>query len=62
MDAIARLYRTDGRGASLTQAAAWGVVLHARAGAQLSERMGPVGFLARELPQEMLAVLRSLEA
>jgi hydroxyethylthiazole kinase-like uncharacterized protein yjeF len=49
------------RGASLAQAAAWGVVLHAQAGARLSERMGPVGFLARELPQEMLAVLASLE-
>jgi len=50
------------RGAPLAQAAAWGVVLHAQAGARLSDRLGPVGFLARELPQEMLAVLTSLQA
>jgi hydroxyethylthiazole kinase-like uncharacterized protein yjeF len=50
------------RGASLEQACAWGVVLHARAGEQLAARLGPVGYLARELPQEMLAVLRGLQA
>ena len=50
------------RGATLEQACAWGVVLHARAGEQLAERLGPVGYLARELPLEMLAVLRGLEA
>lgn len=50
------------RGASLEQACAWGVVLHARAGEQLAQRLGPVGYLARELPLEMLAVLRGLEA
>ena len=48
------------RGASLEQACAWGVVLHARAGETLSARMGPVGYLARELPEGMLAVLRTL--
>lgn len=50
------------RGASLEQACAWGVVLHARAGEQLAEQLGPLGYLARELPLEMLAVLRGLEA
>ena len=50
------------RGATLEQACAWGVVLHARAGEQLAEQLGPVGYLARELPLEMLAVLRGLEA
>jgi len=49
------------RGASLEQACAWGVVLHARAGARLAQILGPVGYLAREIPQEMLAVLRSLQ-
>lgn len=49
------------RGASLVQAVCWGVVLHARAGAQLSQRLGPVGFLARELPREMLSVLSTLD-
>lgn len=38
------------RGASAEQAAAWAVALHARAGRLLAERLGPLGFLARELP------------
>lgn len=50
------------RGASLAQAAGWGVLLHARAGERLAQRLGPVGFLARELPQAMLAVLSKVEA
>jgi hydroxyethylthiazole kinase-like uncharacterized protein yjeF len=50
------------RGASLEQACAWGVVLHAQAGDRLAQRLGPVGYLAREIPQEMVAVLRELEA
>jgi hydroxyethylthiazole kinase-like uncharacterized protein yjeF len=45
------------RGASLEQACAWGVVLHAQAG----ERLGPVGYLARELPAQMQAVLGDLD-
>ncbi len=49
------------RGASLEQACAGGVVLHARAGDRLAERLGPVGYLARELPGEMLAVLAELD-
>jgi len=49
------------RGATLEQACAWGVVLHARAGDQLAARLGPVGYLAREIPLEMLAVLRDLQ-
>lgn len=49
------------RGAPLEQACAWGVALHARAGDRLARRLGPVGYLARELPREMLAVLRELQ-
>jgi hydroxyethylthiazole kinase-like uncharacterized protein yjeF len=49
------------RGATLEQACAWGVVLHARAGDQLAARLGAVGYLAREIPLEMLAVLRELQ-
>lgn len=49
------------RGAPLEQACAWGVVLHAQAGERLAQRLGPVGYLAREIPQEMVAVLRGLE-
>lgn len=31
------------------QAAAWGIWLHGEAGRRLSETMGPIGYLAREL-------------
>lgn len=37
------------RGASPTQAGAWGVWLHGEAGKQLAQRSGTLGFLAREL-------------
>ena len=47
------------RGAPLEQACAWGIVLHAAAGARLS-RTAPLGFLARELPGEVPAALRQL--
>lgn len=45
----------------LDQACAWGVVLHAMAGAALGRRIGPLGFLARELPGEIPALLRRLQ-
>lgn len=48
------------RGASVEQALAWGVALHARAGERLAARMGPLGFLARELPAEIPALLATL--
>ncbi|MGO4382392.1 NAD(P)H-hydrate dehydratase [Pseudoduganella sp. RAF53_2] len=48
------------RGASLEQAAAWGVALHASAGEQLSIRYGVLGYLAREIPAEIPALLRTL--
>lgn len=41
------------RGASPLVAAVWAVWLHARAGTVVSERLGPVGFLARELLPEI---------
>jgi ADP-dependent NAD(P)H-hydrate dehydratase len=50
------------RGATPVGAAAWGVWLHARAGARLCERVGPLGFLARELLDELPRVLAELEA
>jgi len=37
------------RGAAAETAALWGVHLHASAGARLTERFGPVGFLASDL-------------
>jgi hydroxyethylthiazole kinase-like uncharacterized protein yjeF len=48
------------RGASLPQAAAWGVALHARAGERLARRVGPLGYLARDLPAEIPAVMHLL--
>ena len=50
------------RGASLEQACAWGVVVHALAGDRLAARHGPVGYLARELPGAMLEALTALQA
>jgi hydroxyethylthiazole kinase-like uncharacterized protein yjeF len=41
------------RGADPVQAAIWGVFLHARAGEILARRIGPLGFLARELLAEI---------
>ncbi|MBB3122041.1 NAD(P)H-hydrate dehydratase [Pseudoduganella violacea] len=48
------------RGATLAQAAAWGVALHAAAGEQLALRAGTLGYLAREIAAEIPALLRSL--
>jgi hydroxyethylthiazole kinase-like uncharacterized protein yjeF len=48
------------RGAEPLRAAVWGVYLHARAGEQLAARVGPLGFLARELPAEVPPLMREL--
>jgi ADP-dependent NAD(P)H-hydrate dehydratase len=48
------------RGAPLAQAAAWGVAVHAMAGACLADRMGGMGFVASELPAEVPALLQGL--
>jgi len=48
------------RGAPLDQAACWGVALHARAGERLAERMGTLGYLAREISQEIPALLEHI--
>jgi len=48
------------RGAPLAQAAAWGVALHSRAGRSLAERLGPIGYLARELAAELPRLMHSL--
>jgi ADP-dependent NAD(P)H-hydrate dehydratase len=49
------------RGASLTQAAVWGVRLHGKAGEILSRRLGAVGFLASEISPEVPALLQQLD-
>jgi hydroxyethylthiazole kinase-like uncharacterized protein yjeF len=48
------------RGAPLLQAACWGVALHARAGDRLAARLGTLGYLAREIPAEVPALMESL--
>ena len=45
------------RGAPPATAALWGVWLHGAAGEALSDRIGPLGFLARELPGEIPRLL-----
>lgn len=46
------------RGAPPEQAAAWGVALHAMAARRLARRLGPIGYLARELAAEVPALMR----
>lgn len=45
------------RGTPPFEAAAWGVFLHGEAGMRLASRIGPLGFLARELSPEVPAIL-----
>jgi len=48
------------RGATLDQAAVWAVYLHGAAGNRLKRRIGPLGFLARELSDEIATLMNSL--
>lgn len=48
------------RGATPLQAAVWGVHLHGRAGDRLARRVGPLGFLARELLDEVPSLMAQL--
>lgn len=48
------------RGATAAQAACWATHLHAAAGDRLAARVGPTGFLARELLDELPLVLTEL--
>ena len=50
------------RGATLDQAAVWGVHLHGAAGNRLKQKMGSIGFLARELSDEIPALMNALSA
>ena len=45
------------RGADPLAALLWGVWLHGEAGAALAGKVGPIGFLAREIPAELPALL-----
>jgi hydroxyethylthiazole kinase-like uncharacterized protein yjeF len=50
------------RGAAPVQAAVWGVAVHGLSGRRLAERIAPVGFLARELLDDIAGVVATLEA
>jgi hydroxyethylthiazole kinase-like uncharacterized protein yjeF len=45
-----------------TQAACWAAVAHRGAGARLADRLAPVGYLARELADELVPTMRSIIA
>lgn len=45
------------RGADPLAALLWGAWLHGEAGAALAKRVGPIGFLARQIPDEIPALL-----
>jgi hydroxyethylthiazole kinase-like uncharacterized protein yjeF len=45
------------RGADSLTALMWAVLLHGEAGEQLAKKVGPVGFLARQIPDEVPALL-----
>jgi ADP-dependent NAD(P)H-hydrate dehydratase len=49
------------RAVSPSQAAAWGVYLHGEAGNRLTQRLGFLGFLPRELPREIPLILAAIE-
>jgi ADP-dependent NAD(P)H-hydrate dehydratase len=49
-----------GRGADPDQAACWGTYLHSTAGERLSSAVGGIGFLARELVDQVPSVLAEL--
>lgn len=50
------------RGADPAQAAAWATFAHGRAGERLAVRVGPTGFLARELLSEIPHVMAELSS
>jgi NAD(P)H-hydrate repair Nnr-like enzyme with NAD(P)H-hydrate dehydratase domain len=45
------------RGAKPLTALLWAVLLHGEAGDALSRKVGPIGFLAREVPEELPGLL-----
>jgi hydroxyethylthiazole kinase-like uncharacterized protein yjeF len=49
-----------GRGTAPLLATAWAVYMHAEAGRRLANRIGPLGLLAREVPDEIPGIMRDL--
>jgi NAD(P)H-hydrate repair Nnr-like enzyme with NAD(P)H-hydrate dehydratase domain len=45
------------RGAEPLTALLWAVLLHGEAGETLARKVGPIGFLAHEIPDEIPALL-----
>jgi ADP-dependent NAD(P)H-hydrate dehydratase len=45
------------RGTGIADGTCWATLLHAQAGDRLAERVGPIGFLARELADELPSLL-----
>ena len=50
------------RGANAFVASCWGVLLHAKAGDRLAKRIGPLGYLARELLEQIPNIMGELAA
>jgi ADP-dependent NAD(P)H-hydrate dehydratase len=48
------------RGTDPLRAAMWAVALHARAGENLARRLGPIGYLAREIIDEIPLIIRQI--
>lgn len=48
------------RGTDLLRASLWAVILHAEAGRRLTKSVGVLGFMARELPEQVPHLLSSL--
>ena len=48
------------RGAQPAPAAFWSVYIHGEAGQRLTRKTGSVGFLAREIPDEIPRILEDL--
>jgi hydroxyethylthiazole kinase-like uncharacterized protein yjeF len=48
------------RGADATTAACWGTYLHCASGDRLAERLGPLGYLARELLDELTPAMTAV--
>lgn len=60
-DVLAGLIASLGaQGLPPLQAAAWGIWLHGESGRRLSETMGPIGFLARELSPLVPGLMRGV--
>ena len=56
---LQELSQASWRGVGPVEATQWGVYLHGEAGNRLAQSRGPLGFLARELLDEIPAIMAS---